>query len=69
LECRLDHPGGNITGIISMTVGIGSKRLGLLRELLPRATRVAVLVNPNDDAIVVKSTIADVREITAGDGR
>jgi putative tryptophan/tyrosine transport system substrate-binding protein len=57
----LDHPGGNITGVTSMTVGIGSKRLGLLLDLLPRATHIAVLVDPNDDATVVKSIIADVR--------
>jgi putative tryptophan/tyrosine transport system substrate-binding protein len=61
LVSNLDHPGGNITGITSMTVDIGSKRLGLLRDLLPRATRVAVLVDPNDNATVIKSMIADVR--------
>jgi putative tryptophan/tyrosine transport system substrate-binding protein len=61
LVSSLDHPGGNITGITSMTVDIGSKRLGLLRDLLPRATRVAVLVDPNDNATVIKSMIADVR--------
>jgi putative tryptophan/tyrosine transport system substrate-binding protein len=69
LVSSLDHPGGNITGITSMTVDIGSKRLGLLRDLLPRATRVAVLVNPNDDAIVAKSTIADVRGAAIAVGR
>jgi putative tryptophan/tyrosine transport system substrate-binding protein len=61
LVSNLDHPGGNITGITSMTVDIGSKRLGLLRDLLPRATRVAVFVDPNDNATVIKSMIADVR--------
>jgi putative tryptophan/tyrosine transport system substrate-binding protein len=69
LVSSLDHPGGNITGITSMTVDIGSKRLGLLRDLLPRATRVAVLVNPNDDATVAKSTIADVRGAAIAIGR
>jgi putative tryptophan/tyrosine transport system substrate-binding protein len=69
LVSSLDHPGGNITGVTSMTVDIGSKRLGLLRDLLPRATRVAVLVNPNDDAIVAKSTIADVRGAAIAIGR
>src|SRR6202163_1755967 len=69
LVSSLDHPGGNITGITSMTVGIGSKRLGLLRDLLPNATRVALLVNANDDAIVVKSTIADVRAAAIAIGR
>jgi putative tryptophan/tyrosine transport system substrate-binding protein len=68
LVSSLDHPGGNITGITSMTVDIGSKRLGLLQDLLPRATRVAVLVDPTDDATVVKSMIADVRAIPIGRG-
>jgi putative tryptophan/tyrosine transport system substrate-binding protein len=61
LVSSLDRPGGNITGVTSMTVDIGSKRLGLLRDLLPRATRVAVLVDPTDDVTVVNSMIADVR--------
>jgi putative tryptophan/tyrosine transport system substrate-binding protein len=61
LVSSLDHPGGNITGVTSMTVDIGSKRLWLLRDLLPRATRVAVLVDPKDNATVIKSMIADVR--------
>jgi putative tryptophan/tyrosine transport system substrate-binding protein len=69
LVSSLDHPGGNVTGVTSMTVGIGSKRLGLLRDLLPRATRVAVLVDPNDDATVIKSMIANVRGAALSIGR
>jgi putative tryptophan/tyrosine transport system substrate-binding protein len=69
LVSSLDHPGGNITGITSWTVDIGSKRLGLLRDLLPGATRVAVFVDPNDDAIVAKSTISDVRAAAIAIGR
>jgi putative tryptophan/tyrosine transport system substrate-binding protein len=69
LVSTLDHPGGNITGVTSMTMGMGSKRLGLLRDLLPRATRVAVLVDPNDDATIVKSMIADVRGAARSIGR
>jgi putative tryptophan/tyrosine transport system substrate-binding protein len=69
LVSSLDHPGGNITGVTSMIVDIGSKRLGLLRDLLPRATRVAVLVDPNDDATVLKSMIADVRGAAIPIGR
>jgi putative ABC transport system substrate-binding protein len=57
LVSSLDHPGGNITGITSMTVDIWPKRLGLLCDLLPQANRVAMLINPNDDASVVKSMI------------
>jgi len=69
LVSSLEHPGGNITGVTSTTTGMGSKRLGLLRDLLPRATRVAVLVDPNDDAMVVKSMIADVRGAAIAIGR
>jgi putative tryptophan/tyrosine transport system substrate-binding protein len=69
LVSSLDHPGGNITGVTSMTVGIGSKRLGLLLDLVPRATRVAMLVDPNDDATAVKSMIADVRGAAIPIGR
>jgi putative ABC transport system substrate-binding protein len=69
LVSSLDHPGGNITGVTSMTVGIGSKRLGLLLDLAPRATRVAMLVDPNEDATMVKSMIADVRGAAIPIGR
>ena len=41
----LAHPGGNVTGLSSVTVDIESKRLGLLRELLPGSTRIAALYN------------------------
>ena len=42
----LNHPGGNLTGITNMNVQIGPKQLEVLRELLPAATRIAVLLNP-----------------------
>jgi putative ABC transport system substrate-binding protein len=44
----LNRPGGNITGINAMSLEVGTKRLGLLHELLPGAARFAVLFNPND---------------------
>jgi putative tryptophan/tyrosine transport system substrate-binding protein len=69
LVSSLDHPGGNITGVTSMTVDIGSKRLGLLRDLAPQATRVAMLVDPNENATVVKSMVADVRAAAIPIGR
>jgi putative ABC transport system substrate-binding protein len=43
----LAQPGGNITGLTSMTTQLGSKRLGLLKEAVPHMSRVAVLWNPN----------------------
>jgi putative tryptophan/tyrosine transport system substrate-binding protein len=47
LVASLTRLGGNITGVSSMTGEIGTKRLALMHELLPRATRIGVLVNPS----------------------
>jgi putative ABC transport system substrate-binding protein len=41
----LAHPGGNITGVANFAEALASKQLDLMRELLPRLTRVAVLIN------------------------
>ena len=46
LVTSLAHPGGNITGLSSMSTEFFSKRLQLLKETIPRLTRVAVLWNP-----------------------
>jgi putative ABC transport system substrate-binding protein len=45
LVARLNRPGGNITGISTMNLDLGSKWVSLLHELLPSAKRFAVLVN------------------------
>ncbi|HUK11318.1 MAG TPA: ABC transporter substrate-binding protein [Stellaceae bacterium] len=50
LVSSLKRPGGNLTGVVSQNVDVGPKRLELLRELLPRATIVAVLINPANPA-------------------
>jgi putative ABC transport system substrate-binding protein len=47
LVASLNRPGGNVTGISSLAIGLTGKQLGLLHEMLPRAARFAVLVNPN----------------------
>jgi putative ABC transport system substrate-binding protein len=44
----LARPGGNLTGINFVSAELVAKRLGLLRELVPGASRVAVLVNPSN---------------------
>jgi putative ABC transport system substrate-binding protein len=46
LVANLAHPGGNVTGLAPMTVELSAKRLQLLKETMPRLTRVAVLWNP-----------------------
>jgi putative ABC transport system substrate-binding protein len=47
---NLARPGGNATGIAFLTTELATKRLELLRELLPKAERVAILVNPTSAA-------------------
>jgi putative tryptophan/tyrosine transport system substrate-binding protein len=46
LVSSLNRPGGNVTGISSLGVELGSKRFALLHELVPRATHLAMLVDP-----------------------
>jgi putative ABC transport system substrate-binding protein len=59
LVTSLARPGGNLTGINWFAAEVTAKRLGLLRELVPGAARVAVLVNPAD----AKYTEATLREV------
>jgi putative tryptophan/tyrosine transport system substrate-binding protein len=47
LVASLNRPGGNLTGVTLLTSSLGAKRVGLLRELIPKADLIALLVNPN----------------------
>jgi putative ABC transport system substrate-binding protein len=53
LVAALNKPGGNITGITSVNTQLGSKHIGLMHELLPNATRFALLVYGEDPANVM----------------
>jgi len=50
LVSNLARPGGNVTGVSGFSPELGGKRLGLIREILPRAERIAVLANRDNAA-------------------
>jgi putative tryptophan/tyrosine transport system substrate-binding protein len=64
----LNRPGGNVTGVVTMNSELGAKRLGLLQELLPTATRFAVLINAKP-ARLAEAVIADVQVAASAIGR
>ena len=51
LVASLNRPGGNLTGITSLNVEVGPKRLEVLRELIPKATIIALLINPTNPSL------------------
>jgi putative tryptophan/tyrosine transport system substrate-binding protein len=53
LVVSLNRPGGNVTGVSNLSLGLISKRVELVHQVVPDAKLVAVLVNPNDSAITV----------------
>jgi putative ABC transport system substrate-binding protein len=63
LVASLAQPGGNATGINFFSEELAAKRLGLLRELVPAATRVAVLLTPNTG-----TSLREVESAAAGMG-
>jgi putative ABC transport system substrate-binding protein len=60
LVASLNRPGGNVTGVSFFAGALGAKRLELLRQLVPKATTIGVLVNPNTD-----ETEAERRDVQA----
>ena len=61
LVTSLGRPGGNATGINFVTAELGAKRLELLHELVPTASRIAVLANPTDQT----RTTSNIRDLEA----
>jgi putative ABC transport system substrate-binding protein len=62
LVASLNRPGGNVTGVTTVSAELGAKRLGILRDLLPSATSIAMLVNPNRPG--VDTQMAQAEEAT-----
>jgi putative ABC transport system substrate-binding protein len=60
LVASLNKPGGNVTGVTFLASGLGAKRLELLRQFVPNATAIAMLMNPNYPA-----TAAEVYDVQA----
>jgi putative ABC transport system substrate-binding protein len=60
LVASLNRPGGNVTGVSFFSGVLGAKRLEVLRQLVPRATTIAMLVNPN-----IPVTEAERRDVQA----
>jgi putative tryptophan/tyrosine transport system substrate-binding protein len=67
LVASLNRPGGNVTGITILSTELGTKRLGLLHELLPGAVRIAVLVDPN--FALTQSFVSDVQAAALSIGK
>ena len=63
LVASLNRPGGNITGVHLLILGLGAKRLGLLHELMPTVNLVGLLVNPNfADALTQLRDVEDAAQ-------
>jgi putative tryptophan/tyrosine transport system substrate-binding protein len=67
LVAAFNKPGGNVTGITSVNPQLGTKYVGLMHELLPNATQLALLVNP-EDLMNVMDMIAGAQEAAAALG-
>jgi putative ABC transport system substrate-binding protein len=56
LVASLSRPGGNLTGLTALQTAVTAKRVEMVRELLPKATRIAFLVNPVNRALAEADT-------------
>jgi putative ABC transport system substrate-binding protein len=56
LVASLSRPGGNLTGTTRLSVEVTPKRLQAVRQLLPVATTIALLINPTDPVVAAAQT-------------
>lgn len=59
----LNRPGGNVTGAVFITGALGTKRLELLRQVVPKASKIAVIINPG-----TKETEQERKDLQAAAG-
>jgi ABC-type uncharacterized transport system substrate-binding protein len=55
LVASLNRPGGNVTGVVTLNMDTGQKRLELIHELLPAATTIGLLLNPTNTVAEIQS--------------
>jgi putative ABC transport system substrate-binding protein len=67
LVASFARPGGNATGINFLASEVAAKRLGLLHDLVPKAVRIAVLINPAN-APTAETTLRETSEAAHGLG-
>jgi putative ABC transport system substrate-binding protein len=66
LVASLARPGGNVTGFVGPTIELNPKRVELLSELVPQASLIALLVNPNNPT--TERVVRDVQEAARAKG-
>jgi putative ABC transport system substrate-binding protein len=67
LVASLNRPGGNITGVVFTSIALAAKLLGMLHELVPKASVIAVLRDPNTPEVEVE--LRDLEEAGRAIGR
>jgi len=67
LVASFNRPGGNATGVYFLSAGLAEKRLGLIRELLPGADLVGLLLNPNN--LLIDAITTEVRAAASAVGQ
>jgi len=66
LVASVNRPGGNVTGVSLLTTGLDAKRLEILHEVLPSASVIGVLINPNNANAAAQSAIVQDAGRTMG---
>ena len=66
LVASLNRPGGNVTGVVTLNMDTGQKRLELMHELLPAATTIGLLLNPTNAVAEIQSKDLQAAASTLG---